>query len=72
MVEQGTDGISRGMLQDQAKVQEQMLTLIPFDKTSLERSVGLQDWLLSWCGAEAEVLKTDDWFERAHDISSGY
>lgn len=48
-----------------------MLDYSPWDKTALEASPTLLDWIHSWAG-DLESLEPADWFIRAHDISGGY
>eukprot|EP00978_Attheya_sp_CCMP212_P041215 scaffold233343_cov24-Attheya_sp.AAC.1 len=48
-----------------------MLSYIPFDETSLERSQSLKPWIQSWDTPKAEFLEPEDWFERGHDIKGG-
>ena len=72
MIEQGTDGLSRGDMYDGVMRGDSMLKYIPLHLNALERSPGLEDWLGSWAGdfrgREMEILAPEDWLERAHDF----
>ena len=72
MIEQGTDGLSRGDMYDGVMRGESMLKYIPLHLNALERSPGLEDWLGSWAGdfrgREMEILAPEDWLERGHDF----
>jgi hypothetical protein len=45
-----------------------MLEFFPLHLSAIQRHPGLEAWLLSWLGSKAEVLRPEDWFERAHDL----
>jgi hypothetical protein len=67
MIEQGTDGGSRGDFTTGVLRGEAMLGYVPIHKSALERSDGLERWLLSWFGVDqAETLGPDGWFHKAH------
>ena len=74
MIAQGTDGLSRGDLLEGVLKGESMLSFVPLHESVLDRQPSIKAWVDSWAGDlgnEVEWLKTDDWFERGHDIS-GY
>ena len=72
MIEQGTDGLSRGDMLEGVCRGDTMTSHIPLARTALERSAPLLDWINSWFSDggkhEVEVLKPEGWFERGHDI----
>ena len=69
MIEQGTDGVSRGFLAQGIMAGESMLSFIPFHLTAFDRSSNVEPWVKSWCGAGAISLTPDGWFEEGHDIA---
>ena len=48
MIEQGTDGLSRGDLLEGVLNGQRMLSFIPLHQTALEREPGLKGWISSW------------------------
>ena len=44
-----------------------MLDYVPIHKTTLERHLGLHDWLKSWVGDDCKLLDPHGWFTRGHD-----
>ena len=72
MQAQGTDGISRGCLEDGVMTGLLMESFLPFHDSALQRSESLSNWLVSWCGdEEAEFLSPEQWFTRGHDHLGG-
>ena len=75
MIEQGTDGLSRGDMLEGVCRGDKMTSHIPLADTALERSSPLLDWIKSWfsCGGkdDVEVLEPEGWFERGHDVIGG-
>jgi hypothetical protein len=45
-----------------------MLSFIPFYRSAVQRSDAVEDWIWSWLGNEAELLKPEGWFERGHGL----
>ena len=69
MVEQGTDGLSRGIIYEGLLGSRyNFLRYLPLDKSSIMRSPLVLKWLQSLLPAHAEVLEPCDWFEKGHDI----
>ena len=68
MIEQGTDGLSRGDLMTGVMAGGDMLMYVPLNKSAEERQPGLVDWLkdcaplLDW-----KELGSKDWFDKAFD-----
>ena len=72
MIEQGSDGLSRGNFTEGSMRGESILNFIPLSESALERSEGLEPWLRSWTGAsDLEFLDPVGWFERGHDLVEG-
>jgi hypothetical protein len=75
MIEQGTDGLSRGDMLEGVCRGDEMINHIPLARTALERSTPLLEWIKSWFssseGNDVEVLEPEGWFERGHDIIGG-
>lgn len=70
MIRQGTDGLSRGSIQEvlQPSNRAGFFHLLPLDISALDRSESLSSWLQSWFPDQVEFLKPSDWFQRGHDI----
>ena len=76
MIEQGTDGLSRGDFNTGVMKGQTILSFVPIHLTCLERSPQLKDWIGKFVlPAEGEgginFLTVEDWFERGHDIVGG-
>ena len=75
MIEQGTDGLSRGDLLEGVLNGQRMLSFIPLHLSALDRALSLKNWISSWVGTgrqeSIEFLSHKGWFERGHDIN-GY
>ena len=71
MMEQGTDGLSRGDLREGVMQGKQMMSFMPLHRSALERSLKLEQWIRSWAGEDLAFLSPEDWFEKGHDISGG-
>ena len=72
MIAQGTDGVSRGSLQEGVCLGEAMTAYCPWGERATERSGQLLEWIRDWFGAKSELLEPIDWFRRGHDHSGGY
>ena len=71
MIEQGTDGTSRGDHSQGVMKGESMLQHVPLNLGAHVRSSGLIDWLKSWwpereCGNLQLHVNPEDWFTTAH------
>ena len=73
MIEQGTDGLSRGTLTEGIMAGNTMEFYIGMlEKTALQRYPELESWIKSWSSFnELIFLKTEDWFDKAHSITGG-
>ena len=68
MIAQGTDGLSRGLLNEGVMGGESFFAFVPFNLSAAHRSPSLVPWIRSWVGEELTHLQPSDWFERGHDI----
>ena len=51
-----------------------MISFLPMEESSLDRSPNLSKWIGVWAstlGKEVEVLYPNGWFERGHDHDEG-
>ena len=67
MIAQGTDGLSRGRLNEGVMSGSPMLSFVPTHLGALDRSPLLLDWLKSWIG-NCSVLDPLGWYQRGHGI----
>jgi hypothetical protein len=72
MIDQGTDGLSRGCLVEGVMRGDSIASFIPLHQTALERSEAVLKWLREAHGGgaagELTVLGKEDWYVRGHDI----
>jgi hypothetical protein len=68
MIAQGTDGISRGVLNEGVMAGESMASFIPLHQSALDRHPSLKDWMLTVFDSKLEFLTPWDWFQKGHDI----
>jgi hypothetical protein len=68
MIEQGTDGLSRGDLNSGVMAGKAFLSFIPLNQGALELSPGLAEWIRKLFPGRAswEVLSPNGWFEKGH------
>jgi hypothetical protein len=71
MKAQGTNGVSQGQLKEGVSTGADMLSVIPFQLSAIQRSTAVEDWIHWWLGKEAELLSPEGWFERGHGILGG-
>jgi len=72
MISQGTDGCSRGSLMEGVMAGHDMLSYVDLDKSAIERSPTLLDWIRKWTDQSAlEPLTPEGWFEEGHGIVGG-
>ena len=69
MIEQGTDAISRGDVDQGVMLGGDILRFVPLHLSVVQRSPNIVNWVKSWC-SEIICLDPEDWFERAHNIKS--
>ncbi len=69
MIEQGSDGLSRGNFTEGTMKGKSIFDFIPIARSAMDRSPGLKDWLRNWTGEkDLEFLDPEGWFERGHDL----
>jgi hypothetical protein len=68
MIEQGTDGVSRGFLGGGVMAGESMSSFIPIHLGAVDRHPGVADWIKSWSTVSIIELSPMGWFEAGHDI----
>jgi hypothetical protein len=68
---QGSDRVSRGQLKEGVSIGADMLSFIPFQLSAIQCSATMKDWIPSWLGKEAELLKPEGCFEREHGLLGG-
>jgi hypothetical protein len=67
MIEQGTNGLSRGDFSNGVLLGRDMLSYVPFNKTALERHDCLEAFIQEWDPAKAQrVLSPRYWCHEAH------
>ena len=71
MIAQGTDGISRGEMNEGIGQGQKMLSFIPLHLSALDRYPPLSDWIKTWAGHPVEILSTNQWFTRGHGHDGG-
>lgn len=76
MIAQGTDGLSRGDLNEGVMKGDRLSAFIPLHLSALARQPGLKTWIRSFVlpsNVREEIIFLDyeGWFERAHDIVGG-
>jgi hypothetical protein len=75
MINQGTDGLSRGDQNAGVMLGKDFLTYVPLADSALTRSPSLKNWLMSWVedctGGIGEILTTERWFE-LHVLRKAY
>ena len=69
MINQGTDGVSRGNMMEGVLTGRKMLTYIPIHLSAIERSNKLLTWVRTWCGNESLTpLSPTDWLWRGQGL----
>lgn len=75
MIHQGTDGLSRGCLNEGVMRDADMLAFVPLRETAVQRLDTLLQWLQETSreegDADFELLQPEDWYVRGHDIRGG-
>ena len=78
MIAQGTDGLSRGDLNEGVMRGLNMLSFVPLHMSALEGENNLKSWIQKWIfpslskKEKIEFLSESDWFYRGHDIMGGF
>ena len=67
MIAQGTDGVSRGRLNEGVSLGDTMTKYCPWGLTPLNRQAHLGKWFNSIIGNHLEILTPQQWYTRGHD-----
>ena len=68
MIEQGSDGLSRGNVAEGVMRGQSINVHIPIHIGALERSKRLLAWFQAFAGPGLEVLTPEGWFTRGHNL----
>jgi hypothetical protein len=75
MIDQGTDGLSRGDMNAGVMAGDDLMAHVPLHLLALDRQPKLAEWLQGWLtnkdGKEAEILEPKRWFEK-HEGGGAY
>ena len=75
MIDQGSDGLSRGNLTEGVMGGKSMEFFVPIHLGAIERSPKILQWIESWAREDKrsswQVLCPEDWFDRGHDLWEG-
>jgi hypothetical protein len=72
MIEQGTDGLSRGNLLEGVMEGKPMISYVPLSVTCFEgHSLILRSWICSWFHKAPTFLNAIDWFNIGHRVTGG-
>ena len=71
MIEQGTDGLSRGLLLEGVLSGKDMLSYVDIARTAIERFPPLLEFIMSWTDHPIVHLDPSGWFELGHGIVGG-
>ena len=68
MIDQGTDGMSRGFLGEEIMSGETMVSFIPILPPASDRSSDLVTWIKDWADPGIIELKPINWFDVGRDF----
>ena len=75
MIDQGSDGLSRGNLTEGVMGGKSMEFFVPIHLGAIERSPEILPWIKSWAKTEVKsdwlLLSPEHWFDRGHDFWEG-
>ena len=72
MIEQGTDGLSRGNLTEGVMTGKAMRWFVPLDLSALDRVPKVIDWVRSWTQEpNLQPLEPEEWFTKGQDMVGG-
>ena len=75
MIEQGTDGLSRGSLLEGVMAGQDMLAFVDVSLMVIQRHRPLLDFVKPWCDAsmgQPVVLDAAQWFREVHGLEGGW
>ena len=68
MISQGTDGVSRGLINQGSLMGKPLRDYLPLNLSALDRSPDLKVWLSKWAPKHHIFLTPEQWYIEAHDI----
>ena len=68
MIDQGSDGLSRGNLAEGVMRGADMKGFIPINKTAFERTPKLRNWLDTWTQSECNFLEPTGWYTSGQEL----
>ncbi len=72
MIQQGTDGLSRGDLTEGIMAGYEMRCFVPIHLCALDRQPSILHWVRVWTGQhDLTPLTTEEWFDRGHGYVTG-
>jgi hypothetical protein len=74
MIEQGTDGLSRGSFLEGVLAGKDMLSFADLSLSAIQRFPKVLDYVQSWLApvvGEGKLLKEEEWFVEGHGIEGG-
>ncbi len=72
MIQQGTDGLSRGDLSCGVMTGTDMISFVPLHLSVIDRAPALLKWIQSWCPLmDIKHMHPEDWFELGHGLQGG-
>jgi hypothetical protein len=73
MIEQGTDGLSRGSFLEGVLAGKDMLSYVNLSLSAVQRFPKVLDYVQSWLApvGEGKLLKEEEWFIEGHGIEGG-
>jgi hypothetical protein len=72
MIEQGTDGLSRGDFMEGVMTGRSILNFVPLNRSALDRQPEILNWLKSWVPFRSLIrLKIEDWYDKGHGLIGG-
>jgi hypothetical protein len=71
MIAEGTDGVSRGALNQGVSTGLDMISFIPLHLSAVEWSPHIIDWIKSWLGMDTKLLTPEQWYSRGHSHDGG-
>ena len=68
MIEQGSDGLSRGNLAEGVMRGRQMKDFVPINKDAFQQSPSLKPWLENWTEQKGNFLDATGWFTTGQEL----
>lgn len=71
MMEQGTDGLSRGVLNEGVMRGDSMFKFIDIARSTVERAPAVLEYIKSWTNGDIEPLTPCQWYREGHGVVGG-